>query len=152
MTRFKSCAGRRTLIAFGKVETAPAHGAAVCVVLASDGYPGAYAKGRPISGLEMPSDETLVFHAGTSVDGARTVTAGGRVLGVTGLGATVSEAREKAYLGAEQVRVPIGGVGEGVHRIEMKGDCTRDGKCSERAARAVDEGAAGAQHRTGWIQ
>jgi len=75
--------------------------AAVCVVMASGGYPGGFAKGLPISGLTEAAalDDVTVFHAGTKlVDGAIT-NHGGRVLGVTGLGATVAEAIDKAYQG-----------------------------------------------------
>ncbi|MBI3603013.1 MAG: phosphoribosylamine--glycine ligase [Nitrospirae bacterium] len=75
--------------------------AAVCVVLTSAGYPGSYDTGRPIKGLvdlsSAPSDDTLVFHAGTKHDGNEVVTAGGRVLGVTGVGPRWTEARERAY-------------------------------------------------------
>jgi phosphoribosylamine--glycine ligase len=72
---------------------------AVCVVMASGGYPGGYEKGVPITGLEgaAESSEVMVFHAGTSARNGKTVTAGGRVLGVTALGATVMEAIGRAY-------------------------------------------------------
>ncbi|MDR1136299.1 MAG: phosphoribosylamine--glycine ligase [Clostridiales Family XIII bacterium] len=115
---------------------------AVCVVLASGGYPGIYEKGRVISGLDDVDEDILVFHAGTRFESARdsgvgaevefvraanggetdstatngaagttagvscappVVTAGGRVLGVTALGATQAEAREKAYKNAEKI-------------------------------------------------
>ncbi|MEK6606356.1 MAG: phosphoribosylamine--glycine ligase [Myxococcota bacterium] len=74
-------------------------GSAVTVVLAAAGYPGAYAKGAPIDGLDFAAAEpdAVVFHAGTRREGDRVVTAGGRVLGVTGLGADVEAARERAY-------------------------------------------------------
>ena len=74
--------------------------AAVCVVLASAGYPLAYEKGLPISGLETfkDKDSYFVFHAGTKFDGeGAVVTNGGRVLGVTATGATLKEARANAY-------------------------------------------------------
>jgi phosphoribosylamine--glycine ligase len=73
--------------------------AAVCVVLTSAGYPGSYETGRPIQGLPgtAPTDEVLVFHAGTKREGKQVVTAGGRVLGVTGIGSGLAEARERAY-------------------------------------------------------
>jgi phosphoribosylamine--glycine ligase len=74
--------------------------AAVCVVMASGGYPGAYEKGRLIHGLEevLEMPETVVFHAGTRRDErGRVVTAGGRVLGVTALGADLASARHRAY-------------------------------------------------------
>jgi phosphoribosylamine--glycine ligase len=74
-------------------------GAAVCVVLASGGYPGSYRQGCPIAGLpaQHVSSRVEVFHAGTKREGAQTVTAGGRVLGVTGLGANFQDARAAAY-------------------------------------------------------
>jgi phosphoribosylamine--glycine ligase len=74
-------------------------GAAVCVVLASEGYPGRTEVGRRIGGLaDAESDpDVLVFHAGTRREGDGWLTAGGRVLGVTGLGETLEEARERAY-------------------------------------------------------
>lgn len=76
--------------------------AAVCVVLASGGYPGSYPKGVPIEGLE-DSQGGLIFHAdSTGADGSW-VTNGGRVLGVVGLGATIAEARSAAYARAEGV-------------------------------------------------
>jgi phosphoribosylamine--glycine ligase len=73
---------------------------AVCVVMASGGYPGEHARGRPIRGVEdaQASDGVEVFHAGTATSpGGELVTAGGRVLGVTALGADVSAARDRAY-------------------------------------------------------
>lgn len=72
---------------------------AVCVVLASEGYPGAYPTGLPISGLpEDYADEACtVFHAGTSSKDHQIVTAGGRVLGVTGIGSDIQSARDHAY-------------------------------------------------------
>jgi phosphoribosylamine--glycine ligase len=72
---------------------------AVCVVLASKGYPGAYEKGYVIKGLaeaEKLSD-VKVFHAGTRRDGDRVLTDGGRVLGVTALGETLADAKKRAY-------------------------------------------------------
>jgi phosphoribosylamine---glycine ligase len=72
--------------------------AAVCVVLTSGGYPGAYAQGMPIRGLPPTSSESaMVFHAGTGRRGPDIVTAGGRVLGVVGRGATLADARREAY-------------------------------------------------------
>ena len=71
--------------------------AAVCVVLASRGYPGAYKKGKPIEGLEdaRAMREVVVFHAGTKQVGQQIFTNGGRVLGVTAIGADLSAARER---------------------------------------------------------
>lgn len=71
--------------------------AAVSVVLASGGYPGAYTTGHPIHGLDAVDPDVMVFHAGTKLDGGQVVTAGGRVLTVTATGATVTEARRRAY-------------------------------------------------------
>jgi phosphoribosylamine---glycine ligase len=78
--------------------------AAVCVVLASGGYPGAYEKGKPISGLEAAAaDGVEIFHAGTGVLDGRVATNGGRVLGVTALGTTLAEARGAAYEAADRI-------------------------------------------------
>ncbi len=79
--------------------------AAVCVVMASGGYPGDYAKGAVIRGLEEAAkiSELMVFHAGTAEINGQIVTAGGRVLGVTGLGTTVAEAIAKAYSGVRLI-------------------------------------------------
>lgn len=72
--------------------------AAVCVVLASEGYPISYTKGYPISGLDQFNGKDFYcFHAGTKMEENRCVTNGGRVLGVTALGKTLGEARNKAY-------------------------------------------------------
>lgn len=82
-------------------------GAAACVVLAAGGYPEAPRRGDPISGLESVEEpQTLVFHAGTVWDEGRIVTAGGRVLGVTGLGRTRAEALERAYAAIEVLSFP----------------------------------------------
>ena len=71
---------------------------AVCVVMTSGGYPAAYQTGRTIQGLPTTTDEgTMVFHAGTRRIGTEVVTAGGRVLGITGRGKTLADAQEKAY-------------------------------------------------------
>ena len=77
--------------------------AAVCVILASGGYPGSYASGKPIAGLDRVADGITVFHAGTKRDGDKTVTAGGRVLGVTALAADLPTARAKAYAAVEEI-------------------------------------------------
>ena len=71
--------------------------AALGVVLAAGGYPDSYEKGHPIEGLQASAGDNKVFHAGTALDGARVVTAGGRVLCVVGLGDSVAEARDAAY-------------------------------------------------------
>ena len=80
--------------------------AAVCVVLASDGYPVSYEKGFPIEGLESfeGKEGYYVFHAGTALKDGKIVTNGGRVLGVTAKGATLKEARKNAYAATEWIR------------------------------------------------
>jgi phosphoribosylamine---glycine ligase len=70
---------------------------AVCVVLASGGYPGSYATGKPIAGLDAKADGVTVFHAGTRSENGRIVTSGGRVLGVTALADDLPAARARAY-------------------------------------------------------
>jgi phosphoribosylamine--glycine ligase len=79
--------------------------AAVCVVIASGGYPGTFEKGYEIHGLEEASgiDDLMVFHAGTALKEGRIVNSGGRVLGVTGLGETVAAAIDKAYSGVKVI-------------------------------------------------
>lgn len=79
--------------------------AAVCVVLASGGYPASYPKGLPIHGLEeAQAAGALVFHAGTAMNEAgEWLTNGGRVLGVVGLGQSIAEARDKAYEAANLI-------------------------------------------------
>ncbi len=74
---------------------------AVCVILASGGYPEAYTSGKEITGLANAN--ATVFHAGTKRDGTRIVTAGGRVLGVTALAPTLAEARDRAYAAASGI-------------------------------------------------
>jgi phosphoribosylamine---glycine ligase len=80
--------------------------AAVCVVMASAGYPGPYPTGIPIDGLDAAArlDGVTVFHAGTRRDGDRIVTAGGRVLGVTAVGDDVEQARGRAYRAVESIQ------------------------------------------------
>jgi phosphoribosylamine--glycine ligase len=71
---------------------------AVCVVMTSGGYPGAYQTGHPIHGLPTTADaKAVVFHAGTRRTGTELVTAGGRVLGITGRGKTLEDAQVEAY-------------------------------------------------------
>lgn len=89
-----------------KVELEFEENAAVCVVLASEGYPVSYEKGFEISGLERfeGKEDYYCFHAGSKFDSeGRIVTNGGRVLGVTAKGSTLKEARAKAYEAAEWV-------------------------------------------------
>ncbi len=73
--------------------------AAVCVVMTSGGYPGAYQQGKVIAGLHSTgtTSSSVVFHAGTAQHGLEVVTAGGRVLGVLGIKATLAEAQREAY-------------------------------------------------------
>ena len=84
--------------------------AALTVVMAAKGYPGAYAKGAPIAGVERAEalPGVQVFHAGTAVAGGRLVSAGGRVLNVTARGATIAEARARAYAAAALIDFPGG--------------------------------------------
>ncbi len=77
---------------------------AVCVVLASGGYPGSYEAGKTIDGLEDAGRTTTVFHAGTRLENGRVVTAGGRVLGVTAMADDLAAARSRAYDAAAQIR------------------------------------------------
>lgn len=79
---------------------------AVCVVLASGGYPGEIRRGLPITGLEEAAraDGVVVFHAGTKRENGVVLTSGGRVLGVTALGADKQEARFRAYAAAEKIQ------------------------------------------------
>jgi phosphoribosylamine---glycine ligase len=79
---------------------------AVCVVMASDGYPGDYQKGHPIRGLDQAAEVpgVKVFHAGTSEVDGQIVTAGGRVLGVTALGDSIAEAKLQAYTAVKCIR------------------------------------------------
>lgn len=76
---------------------------ALGVVMAAGGYPAAYRKGDPISGLAAVPADVKVFHAGTRLDGERVVTAGGRVLCVVGLGGSVTEAARQAYAGVDVI-------------------------------------------------
>ena len=90
----------------GRLAEAPAplpvrDQASCCVVMASAGYPASHQTGRPISGLAEA--DALLFHAGTAREGDRWLTAGGRVLGVTALGADVAEARRAAYQAIERI-------------------------------------------------
>jgi phosphoribosylamine--glycine ligase len=79
---------------------------AVCVVMASGGYPDEYEKGKVITGLEEADkiDDVIVFHAGTAEKNGQIVTAGGRVLGVTGLGNNIADAKAKAYEAVEKIK------------------------------------------------
>ncbi|MDG1832004.1 MAG: phosphoribosylamine--glycine ligase, partial [Verrucomicrobiota bacterium] len=89
--------------------------AAVCVVMASGGYPESYAKGKVITGIaDVDAMEGVkVFHAGTKYEGKNLVTNGGRVLGVTALGDTLAAARDRAYAAVDKIKF------EGAH---VRGD------------------------------
>ncbi|HEY8342755.1 MAG TPA: phosphoribosylamine--glycine ligase [Calditerricola sp.] len=87
-----------------EVELAWRDEAALCVVLASGGYPHGYETGKAIAGLDRIDSDVLVFHAGTRRTGEALVTSGGRVLGVTALGATLAEAQRKAYANVARIR------------------------------------------------
>ncbi len=79
---------------------------AICVVMASEGYPGKYEKGHPIRGLDDAAKvaDVKVFHAGTVLKEGQTITNGGRVLGVTALGDTISAAKLNAYTAVKCIR------------------------------------------------
>ena len=89
-------------------------GSACCVILASGGYPKAYKKGLPISGLEengqLPGEPAEVFHAGTKLESGRYYTNGGRVLGITATASSLEEAVSRAYAAADLISF------EGLHR------------------------------------
>ena len=84
--------------------------AAMVVVMAARGYPGSYEKGTEIRGLENANalEEVIVLHAGTKADGDRVLASGGRVLGVTAMGATVGEAQKRAYQAVDAIDWPEG--------------------------------------------
>ncbi len=79
---------------------------AVCVVMASKGYPEAYPKGEEIKGLDFSQKNVLVFHAGTKKDGSKILTNGGRVLGITALGDGLDKAISNAYSAADKIQWP----------------------------------------------
>ncbi len=78
----------------------------VCIVMASQGYPGKYETGKAITGLVTASKmkDVMVFHAGTAIKNRRTVTAGGRVLGVTAMDTTVAKAIKRAYRAVDKIK------------------------------------------------
>ncbi len=84
--------------------------AALTVVMAAKGYPGAYQKGSVIEGLDAAGEVegVEIFHAGTTADGGRVLANGGRVLNVTALGRTVGEAQARAYAAVDKIRWPEG--------------------------------------------
>ncbi len=78
--------------------------AAATVIVASGGYPGSYEKGKEIGGLAAAAEAgAIVFHCGTKESDGKVVTSGGRVLSVTGLGATIREAVDRAYAGVSKL-------------------------------------------------
>ncbi|MET1111356.1 MAG: phosphoribosylamine--glycine ligase [Allosphingosinicella sp.] len=84
-------------------------GAALTVVMAANGYPGAPETGGAIEGLEAAAAQDVrIFHAGTALDDGRLVARGGRVLNVTAAGGSVAEARERAYAAVARIRFPTG--------------------------------------------
>ena len=90
----------------GKEDLRWSQNAAICVVMASGGYPGSYAKGKQIQGLEKAKalGQTEVFHAGTELKDGRLVTNGGRVLGVTCWAENLENARKRAYEAISEIR------------------------------------------------
>ena len=107
-------AAAESRLAEAQVNWADDH--AMTVVLAAKGYPGTYEKGSEIGGLaDLPEDSMqMVFHAGTRADGARVLANGGRVLNATARGATLQEARDRAYALAEAIDWP-----EGFYRADI---------------------------------
>jgi phosphoribosylamine--glycine ligase len=95
----------------GEMKIAWREEAAVCVVMASGGYPDSYSKGKPIRGLDQVAamKDVVAFHAGTAFEGGKIVTSGGRVLGITALGKGIKEAIDRAYEAAHRIHW------EGVH-------------------------------------
>jgi phosphoribosylamine--glycine ligase len=91
------------------IEVKWTSGAAACIVIASEGYPGQYPIGREITGLETAFDHAAVFHAGTKLLDDKVVTTGGRVLGVTGWGETLHAAIDTAYTAVRSIEF------EGMH-------------------------------------
>ncbi len=122
--------------ALGRAAPPENRGCAVCVVLASEGYPRAVVNGRRITGLDAAArdPDVVVFHAGTrrEADGSY-LTAGGRVLGITARGDTVSVARARAYHAVEQVTF------EG---RQFRRDIGSKSSSSEPQASGADEGGA----------
>jgi phosphoribosylamine--glycine ligase len=95
--------GKLDEVSEGSVEWDPRP--AVCVVMASQGYPGSYARGKVIGGLDEATKlpDVKVFHAGTAAQNDLVLTDGGRVLGVTALGDTLADAKQRAYQAVEKI-------------------------------------------------
>ncbi|MFO1091660.1 MAG: phosphoribosylamine--glycine ligase [Hyphomicrobiales bacterium] len=100
---------------------------AVCVVMAADGYPGDVRTGTEIRNVSLADSltDTVVFHAATKRDGERLLASGGRVLGVTALGQTVSEARQKAYEAVDMIDWPGGFCRRDIAWREVKREAER---------------------------
>ncbi|MEQ9199400.1 MAG: phosphoribosylglycinamide synthetase C domain-containing protein, partial [Rhodospirillales bacterium] len=84
---------------------------AMVVVMAADGYPGSYSKGTVIRGLKDATEgdqDRMIFHAGTALEDGQVVAAGGRVLGVAGMGPAIEDARAKAYATVDRIDWPEG--------------------------------------------
>jgi phosphoribosylamine--glycine ligase len=100
--------------------------AALTVVMAAKGYPGPYAKGSVIEGLEEAAqvEGVEIFHAGTSTEGGRVLANGGRVLNVSAVGRTVREAQSRAYAAVDRIRWPEGFCRRDIGRraVEREGD------------------------------
>jgi phosphoribosylamine--glycine ligase len=107
--------------------------AALTVVMAAKGYPGSYAKGSVIEGLEEAAqvEGVEIFHAGTSTEGGRVLANGGRVLNVSAIGRTVHEAQSRAYAAVDRIRWPEGfcrrDIGQRAVEREAKGDVAGSG-------------------------
>jgi phosphoribosylamine--glycine ligase len=102
---------------------------ALCVVMAAKGYPGAYAKGSQIKGLDDAAREpgVQIFHAGTRRDGTRILADGGRVLGVTATGRDIREAQMRAYAAVDKIDWPGGFCRRdiGWRAVEREADSTK---------------------------
>ena len=81
-------------------------GASTVVVLAAEGYPGSYKKEIPLNHLDSETGDIIFFHAGTRRSGTELLSSGGRILGVTGMGADLVAAREAAYASLKKIAVP----------------------------------------------
>jgi phosphoribosylamine--glycine ligase len=122
-----------------RTEIRAASHAAVCVVMAAEGYPGSPRTGDRIEGVDEAGDiqGVTVLHAGTGLDDeGHLVTAGGRVLGITAIGPTVADARARAYAGVERVDWP------GLH---YRTDIASAAAAAETAAAGAETAAAGAE-------
>jgi phosphoribosylamine--glycine ligase len=113
---------------------------ALTVVMAAKGYPGSYAKGTPIEGLDDAAalDNVQIFHAGTKAEGSRILADGGRVLNVCALGNSVSEAQKRAYEAVDKIRWPGGFCRRDIGRRAVDRERARDrsgrGSCAGNSA------------------